>query len=109
MSRHAFVVGVAAAGAAALLVGCSFLAPDRTIISSVAFPNATIECQGEIVLAPGPCKDWGERLLAGTPEVAASTVRLVLTVPGGNSRCDAEFFGTEGRLLAHEATVCPQI
>jgi len=103
MKRLLSIIGVAV-----LIAGCSLLNADKTVVSSAAFPNTTIECQGEVVLAGGPCRDWGEKLLAGSP-VAQSTVRLLLTVQGGNSRCDAEFFGVDGRLLAHEATVCPRI
>jgi hypothetical protein len=94
-------------GLMALLAGCSLPSADKTVVLSGAFPNTTIECQGEVVLADGPCRDWGERLLAGSP-VTRSTVRLVLTVRGGNSRCDAEFFAVDARLLAHETTVCPR-
>jgi hypothetical protein len=94
-------------GVAALIAGCSLLSSDKTVVTSAAFPNTTIECRGEIVLPGGPCKEWGEKLLANS-DVAQSTARLLLTVRGGNSRCDAEYFGADGRLLAHEATVCPR-
>jgi len=95
-------------GMATLIAGCSLLNTDKTVVSSAAFPNTTIECQGEVVLAGDPCREWGEKLLAGAPEVAQSTTRLLLTVQGGNARCDAEYFDVGGRLLAHEATVCPR-
>jgi hypothetical protein len=96
-------------GVAALLASCSVFGGGKTVVSSEAFPNTTIECQGEVALADAPCREWGHVLLAGFPEVADSTVRLILTDPGGNTRCDAEFFGGDGRLLAHEAVVCPSI
>jgi hypothetical protein len=79
------------------------------VVSSAVFPHATVECQGEVVLGGDPCREWGEKLLAGFPDVAQSTARLVLTYRGGNSRCDAEFFGVDGRPIAHEAAICARV
>lgn len=95
--------------AALLLVSCSMLGPRKTVVSSDFFPGISIECVGEAVVPAYACRAWGEKLLAGTPDAAPSTVRLVLTYRSGNARCAADFFDAGGGLITTAAAVCPKL
>jgi hypothetical protein len=89
-----------------------FVAIGTVLVLGGCGPTAeevVIECEGEVVLTQEECTGWGEQVLAGFPEAAASTGRLVLTYRGENSRCDADFYDFGGRAHAHESLVCPRL
>jgi hypothetical protein len=96
-----------AAFVAAALIGCGSGAAARPEIRSAKFPGTVIECRAEIFIAVDTCRGWGEKLLAGSPDLAGATNRLVLTYRGGTARCAAEFLGSSGAILGSAAAVCP--
>lgn len=89
--------------------GACWLVPGGTSVESAKFPGVQIECGGEASLPANVCRDWGERALAGPGLAQGQAVtRLVLTFRTGNSRCAADFYGADGRLLATAAARCPR-
>jgi hypothetical protein len=96
-----------AALAMATLVSCAPGSVEPPQIRSASFPGTVIECRAEIVIDMDTCRGWGEKLLRGTPDLAAGTYRLVLTHRGDTARCAADFFGSSGALLGSAAAVCP--
>jgi hypothetical protein len=93
-----------AALCAVLLVACAAPTPMPMTVESERFPEVTIECGGEPGLTDRECQAWAEQLLESGP---IETTRLVLTYRTGNSRCGADYFGANGRMLMTAAAVCP--
>lgn len=88
-----------------LALGACSLMPGGAVRSD-AFPGVTITCGGDEILPVEDCRAWGERLLAGMPEVR-EVARVELTYNRGNRRCAADFFDARGRMAATAAAVCP--
>lgn len=86
-----------------LLVACS-AAPHPMIVESGRFPEVTIECGGDPGLTEEECQAWAEQLLASGP---IDATRLLLTYRTGNSRCAADYFAVNGRMLMTAAARCP--
>ena len=87
-----------------LLVACSAAPPHPMIVESGRFPGVTIECGGDPGLTEDECQAWAEQLLASGP---IDATRLVLTYRTGNSRCAADHFSADGRMLMTAAARCP--
>ncbi|MBW3613008.1 MAG: hypothetical protein KY392_04005 [Chloroflexi bacterium] len=78
--------------------------PQPMTVESGRFPGVTIECGGDPGLTEDECQAWAEQLLASGP---SETTKLVLTYPTGNSRCAADHFSANGRMLMTAAARCP--
>jgi hypothetical protein len=93
--------------AALSLAAC--LAPQpRISVESEEFPGVRVECDGEAGLSRDGCRAWAEELLSGPAIGRPEAVRLLkLTFRTGNSRCAADFFGANGRLMSTVSAVCP--
>ncbi len=89
---------------AVLLVACSAAAPQPMTVESGRFPAVTIECGGDPGLTDRECRAWAEQLLGSGP---IETTKLVLTYRSGNSRCGADYFSANGRMLMTAAARCP--
>ena len=87
-----------------LLVACSPAAPQPMPVGSGRFPEATIECGGDRGLTERECRAWGEELLSSGP---IETTTLVMTYRTRNSRCAADYFAANGRMLMTAAARCP--
>ena len=96
MKRFAVAVGVS------VLVGCSPIGNGR------AAPGIVIECRGQVATPAAECQAWGEKLIAGMPDVAGRVARVVLTHNGGNARCAGDLYDAGGALLTTAAVICPQ-
>ena len=95
--------GLAVVGAV-VLVACSAAAQRPMTVASDRFPAVTIECGGDAGLTEEECQAWAEQLLASGP---SETTKLVLTYRTGNSRCAADHFSADGRMLMTAAARCP--
>jgi len=82
------------------------------IVDSARFPDVAIQCGGEPGLSGDDCRAWADEMLAGTPTPPSGSqdvtvVELVLTYRTGDSRCAADYFAADGRLVMTAAAHCP--
>lgn len=73
-------------------------------VESERFPEVSIECGGDPGLAAVECEEWAEQLLRPAP---VGTTTLVLTYRTDDSRCAADYFAANGRMLMTAAAQCP--
>ena len=101
------IVGVVVVG---LLTACS--TPLPIVVESSQYPDVAIECGGEPGLTAHECLAWAEQMLPAAPTRPAGAeqlevANLVLTYRTGNSRCAADYFTADGRLVMTASAVCP--
>ena len=82
-------------------------------VQSRQFPNIEIRCDGDIALPVGDCLDWAEKMLPAAPTRPSGgdlpVAKLVLTYRTGTSRCAADYFAADGRLVMTMAAECPSL
>ncbi len=83
-----------------------------TTVESELFPDVEIECGGESGLSADGCLTWAEQMISAAPPRAAggedvSFTKVILTFRTGNSRCAADYFAEDGRLMTTMSTRCP--
>lgn len=93
---------------ALVLAACSM----PITVESELFPDVEIECGGESGLSADDCLTWAEQMISAAPPRAAggeeiSVTKVVLTYRTGNSRCAADYFAEDGRLMTTMSTRCP--
>lgn len=76
------------------------------------FPDVEIMCKGDASLSEDDCRNWAGQMLLAAPTrpsggVDVPVVKLVLTYRTGASRCAADYFGADGRLVMTIAAKCP--
>jgi len=104
MSVRAVVLSLGAL----MLAACSM----PTTVESELFPDVEIECGGDSGLSADGCLTWAEQMISAAPPRAAgggdiSVTKVVLTFRTGNSRCAADYFAEDGRLMTTMSTRCP--
>lgn len=82
-------------------------------VESALFPDVAIECSGER-LSEDECLKWAEEMLPAAPTRPSggeglAVAKLVLTNRTGNSRCAADYFAADGRLVMTAAARCPSL
>ncbi len=82
-------------------------------VESAQFPDIDIECRAETGLSTSACMIWAEQMLPAAPTKPSGAddvpvTRLVLTYRTGNSRCAADYFAADGRLVMTAAARCPR-
>ena len=82
-------------------------------VESAQFPDIDIECRGETGLSASACLIWAEQMLPAAPTKPSGgddvpVTRLVLMYQTGNSRCAADYFAADGRLVMTAAAHCPR-
>lgn len=90
----------------AVVAGCGPIT-DEVVIDSERRPGVTITCTGDLRISSEMCREWGDDILTG-PLPPRGVTEVKLTVPGGDSRCSADFYTGPGRRVEATAAIpCP--